>query len=76
MKLSVSLSENDVGLLDEFAKRSGLTSRSAAVQYAVRLLQFPDLESDYEAAWQEWESSGEQAAWASTVSDGLGDAPR
>jgi Arc/MetJ-type ribon-helix-helix transcriptional regulator len=75
VKLSVSLGENDVAILDEFARRSGLPSRSAAVQYAVRLLRFPDLESDYETAWQEWESSGEQAAWEGTISDGLGDAP-
>ncbi|MGL5857751.1 MAG: hypothetical protein ACRC35_04970 [Angustibacter sp.] len=32
-----------------------------------------DLEQDYAAAWQEWESSGEQVAWEATVLDG---APR
>jgi Arc/MetJ-type ribon-helix-helix transcriptional regulator len=76
MKLSVSLSEKDVTLLDEFARTSGLPSRSAAVQHAVRLLRHPGLEDDYAAAWDDWESSGERANWEGTVEDGLADAPR
>jgi Arc/MetJ-type ribon-helix-helix transcriptional regulator len=76
MKLSVSLPREDVELLDEFARTSGLPSRSAVVQYAVRLLRLPDLEQDYAAAWDEWESSGDQVAWDATSSDGLHDAPR
>jgi Arc/MetJ-type ribon-helix-helix transcriptional regulator len=75
MKLSVSLSEDDVALLDEYARSSGLPSRSAAVQHAVRLLRHADLNEDYAAAWDEWEASGERRAWESTVSDGLTDAP-
>lgn len=76
MKISVSLPESDVAILDEFAESAGLTSRSAAVQVAVRALRFPNLEDDYVAAWDEWVSSGEQAAWDSTVADGLADAAR
>jgi len=76
MKLSVSLSEKDVALLDEFARTSGLPSRSAAVQHAVRLLRHPGLEDDYAAAWDDWERSGERANWEGTVEDGLADAPR
>lgn len=76
MKLSVSLSEEDVALLDEYARLSGLPSRSAAVQHAVRLLRHPDLEQDYAAAWEEWEGSGERAAWEGTVADGLTDVSR
>lgn len=30
-----------------------------------------ELSRDYEAAWEEWDSSGERAAWESTVGDGL-----
>lgn len=71
VKLSVSLSEEDVALLDEYARTSGLPSRSAAVQHAVRLLRHSDLEEDYAAAWEEWESSGAQAAWESVAGDGL-----
>lgn len=71
MKLSVSLPESDVEVLDAYAKHLGLSSRSAAVHRAVRLLAMPDLDEDYAAAWEEWESSGEQAAWDSTSADGV-----
>jgi Arc/MetJ-type ribon-helix-helix transcriptional regulator len=76
MKLSVSLAEEDIAVVDEYARSSGLRSRSAVVQYAIRLLRHPDLEGDYAAAWEEWESSGEQAAWENTAADGLADAAR
>ena len=76
MKLSVSLPDEDVAVLDEYVRTSGLSSRSAAVQIAVRLLRHPDLEQDYAAAWQEWDSSGEQGLWDGTVGDGLADAAR
>jgi len=76
VKLSVSLSDEDVELLDEYARTAGLRSRSAALQHAVRLLRHADLDEDYAAAWEEWESSGELAAWEGTVGDGLADAPR
>ena len=75
MKLSVSLSEDDVALLDDYARTAGLGSRSAALQHAVRLLRRAELSGDYEAAWEEWDASGERAAWESTVGDGLPDAP-
>ncbi len=76
MKLSVSLSEEDVAVLDEYARSSGLRSRSAALQHAIRLLRQAGLEQDYASAWEDWESSGERAAWEDTVSDGLADAAR
>jgi Arc/MetJ-type ribon-helix-helix transcriptional regulator len=76
MKISVSLPEEDVALLDEYAHTSGLPSRSAALQYAIHLLRHPDLEQDYASAWDEWESSGDQALWEATAADGLTDAAR
>ncbi|MDP9091556.1 MAG: ribbon-helix-helix domain-containing protein [Actinomycetota bacterium] len=76
MKLSISVSEDDVVLLDQYARTAGLPSRSAAVQYAIHLLRQVDLEDDYAAAWAEWESAGEHAAWEGTVGDGLADASR
>ncbi|MEE6282827.1 ribbon-helix-helix domain-containing protein [Georgenia sunbinii] len=76
MKLSVSLPDEDVAILDEFARTAGLPSRSAALQRAVRMLRLPDLEQDYEAAWQEWETSGDQAAWSTTAADGIADVAR
>lgn len=76
MKLSISLTEDDVAIVDEYVRTSGLRSRSAAIRRALRLLQQPDLEQEYAAAWEEWAASGEQAAWESTAGDGLTDASR
>lgn len=76
MKLSVSLPAEDVAILDEYARSTGLPSRSAALHHAVRMLRLPHLEEDYETAWQEWEESGDQAAWSVTAADGVTDAAR
>lgn len=76
MKLSVSLPDEDVAILDEFARATGLPSRSAALHHAVGMLRLPGLERDYEAAWDEWEASGEHAAWDATAADGVADAAR
>lgn len=76
MKLSISLPEGDVVALDEYARAAGLRSRSAVVQHAIRLLHHPDLEHDYAAAWDEWEATGERAAWETTIANGLVDAAR
>lgn len=76
MKISVSLPEEDVAVLDEFARATGLPSRSAALRRAVAMLRLPQLERDYESAWQEWEASGEHEAWETSAADGLADAAR
>ena len=76
MKLSVSLPDEDVATLDDYARSQGLRSRSAALQRAIRMLRNPELEQDYAAAWDEWEASGEEAAWEATAADGLADAAR
>ncbi|HEY5199848.1 MAG TPA: ribbon-helix-helix domain-containing protein [Acidothermaceae bacterium] len=71
MKLSVSLPDEDVAFLDSYAASSGMTSRSAVVRRAVRLLRAADLASAYEDAWQRWAASGETATWGLAVADGL-----
>ena len=76
MKLSVSLPDDDVALIDEYARSAGLPGRSAVIQHALRLLRQADLEQDYAMAWEEWESSGEQSVWDAVVADGVTDAPR
>lgn len=76
MKLSISLSEADVAILDQYVAATGLGSRSAAVQRAIRLLGDPQIKDDYAAAWQEWEDSGDAGLWDTTAGDGLSDAPR
>lgn len=75
MKLSISLPEEDVAVLDEYARTAGL-NRSAVIRRALRLLRQPQLEEDYAAAWDEWEASGEHAAWEGTAADGLSGAAR
>lgn len=76
MKLSVSLPDEDVAALDDYARAQGLKSRSAALQRAIRMLRHPTLEQDYAAAWEEWAASGEEEAWEATAADGLSDAAR
>ncbi|MGE4427913.1 MAG: ribbon-helix-helix domain-containing protein [Solirubrobacteraceae bacterium] len=76
MKVSVSLSEEDVAVLDGFARETGLPSRSAAVHHAIRLLRTAGLEEDYAHAWEEWDVSGDGALWDGTAGDGVVDAAR
>ncbi len=71
MKISVSLPDEDVEFLDEYAKSPGIGSRSAVVHRAVRLLRASGLGPAYAKAWEEWEASGEAEAWDSVVGDGL-----
>ncbi len=76
MKLSVSLSEEDVAILDEYVRTEGLPSRSAAVQQALRRLAQKDLQHAYSEAYAEWDASGERAWWETSTADGLDDAAR
>ncbi len=76
MKLSVSLTDDDVAALDEYVRSAGLPSRSAAVQFAVRQLRRAGLEQAYVDAFAEWDASGERSAWDAAAADGLDDAAR
>jgi Arc/MetJ-type ribon-helix-helix transcriptional regulator len=76
MKLSVSLSDDDLAVLDSYIERAGLPSRSAGVQRAIRMLRFPTLEEDYGRAWDEWSETGEDDVWDAATGDGLTDAAR
>ena len=58
MKVSVSLPDDDVDYLDQYAQAQGLPSRSAAVHKAVRLLRASELGAAYEDAWGEWADAG------------------
>lgn len=72
MKVSVSLPDEDVEFVDEYARTQGFGSRSAVLHKAVRLLRAADLGSAYADAWQEWEGHGEAELWESASGDGLG----
>ena len=69
MKVSISLSDDDLAFLDAYAARAGVPSRSAVVQIAVRQLRATELVDAYGAAWDEWESSGDASLWDSTAGD-------
>lgn len=71
MKLSVSLPDDDVEYLDEYARAQQLESRSAALHKAVRLLRASELGSAYEDAWTEWAESDDDQLWDAVVDDGL-----
>jgi Arc/MetJ-type ribon-helix-helix transcriptional regulator len=71
MKLSVSLPDEDVEFLDQYAQTQGYESRSAVVHKAVRLLRISELGADYAEAWQEWAASDDADAWDAVVGDGL-----
>ena len=70
MKLSVSLSDEDVEFIDQYASGHAVDSRSGVVQRAVSLLRAIELGDDYAAAWQEWESS-DGVVWDAVIADGL-----
>jgi Arc/MetJ-type ribon-helix-helix transcriptional regulator len=71
VKLSVSLPDDDVAYLDEYARAQRLESRSAALHKAVRLLRASELGSAYEDAWAEWAETDDEKLWDAIVDDGL-----
>jgi Arc/MetJ-type ribon-helix-helix transcriptional regulator len=72
MKVSISLPDDDVAFLDDYAREHGVESRSAVLQQAVVLLRTAGLSDDYAAAWDEWSTSADAEAWETTSGDGLG----
>lgn len=71
MKLSISLTDEDVALIDHFATEGGFASRSAVVQHALTKLRVTELQGSYAAAWNEWDDEGGAGAWDSTAADGI-----
>ncbi len=71
MKLSISLTYEDIGTLDERARKAGLPSRSAAVHEAIGLLRQSEIEDDYVAAREDWDRSGQRELWEGVITDGL-----
>jgi Arc/MetJ-type ribon-helix-helix transcriptional regulator len=72
MKVSVSLPDDDVEFLDNYAEHQGFASRSAVLHKAVRLLRASELGAAYEEAWADWSASDDGALWESVANDGLG----
>ena len=76
VKVSVSLPDDDVRFLDEYAAGEGAGSRSSVVHQAIGLLRTAGLEQAYAQAWDEWKASGDAQLWDATSADGIGDAAR
>lgn len=70
MKISVSLSDDDVALIDQLAAESGLPSRSAVVQRALARWRDQRLGADYAGAWDEWGGEADAAAWDAAAEAG------
>ena len=68
----MSLSEDDLAVLDTFVAEAGLESRSAGIQQAIRRLRDPELEEAYAAAWDEWAATDPEA-WEAAAADWLVD---
>lgn len=71
MKISVSLPDEDIEFLDEYARSLGVGSRSAVIQRAVRMLRAAELGPAYAEAWEEWDASGDAEVWDSAAGDGI-----
>ena len=70
MKVSVSLPEEDVEFLDDYARNHQIASRSATLHRAIRLLRASELAQDYAEAFAQWDDE-ESRIWDSAVADGL-----
>lgn len=71
MKVSMSLSAEDVEFLDGYARLNRIASRSAVVRRAIGLLRAAELSSDYAAAFDEWNDDPDNQVWDSVAADGL-----
>jgi Arc/MetJ-type ribon-helix-helix transcriptional regulator len=70
MKISISVSPDDLTFLDAQTKQGSFASRSAAVHAAVRALRQAEAVDGYTAAWDEWEAD-DGSDWETTAADGI-----
>ena len=70
MKVSVSLPDDDVQFLDEYARRHD-RSRSAAVHEAIATLRDGTLADAYEQAWALSDADGDLELFDQASADGL-----
>ena len=71
MKISVSLPQEDVAFVDEYAARTEAESRSAVIHAAIESLRATQLEAEYTEAFAEWGASEDAALWDRTSGDGI-----
>lgn len=70
MKISVSMPDEDVAFLDEYAEEHGIESRSAVLHVAVERLRSLSWESAYAQAFAEWAESEDAELWDAVSGDG------
>jgi len=71
VRISVSLPQDDVAFLDDYAIAHEYRSRSAVVHRAIRALRLGELHDAYGDSWTEWNTSGEADSWAAVGGDGV-----
>jgi Arc/MetJ-type ribon-helix-helix transcriptional regulator len=71
MKLSISLPDADVRVLDDYVRDNPGATRSSALHAAVRALREESLAEQYRLAAEEWDGSKDAAAWDAVSRDGL-----
>lgn len=71
MKVSVSITDEDVEFLDAYVRNHRVRSRSSALRRAIQLLRASELSSDYAAAFAEWGDDPESGSWDAVAGDGL-----
>ncbi|MEU1692338.1 ribbon-helix-helix domain-containing protein [Streptomyces hirsutus] len=73
MKISVSLPQEDVAFIDDYAAGTEAESRSAVIRAAIELLRQAQLEQAYTEAFAEWDYGGEAGPWDRVSGDGVTD---
>lgn len=76
MKISVSLPQEDVTFVDEYATRTEAGSRSAVIHAAIELLRQAQLEQEYAEAFAERHESEDAQFWDQLPGNGLTDEAR
>ncbi|MFE9921142.1 ribbon-helix-helix domain-containing protein [Streptomyces sp. NPDC005774] len=71
MRISVSLPQEDVAFIDEYAAGTEAESRSAVMRVAIELLRQAQLEQAYTEAFAEWDCGGEAGPWDRVSGDGV-----
>ncbi|GAB2922861.1 antitoxin [Streptomyces mayteni] len=71
MKTSMSLPQDDLVFMDQYAARTSAASRSAVTHAAIDVLRAAALEADYVAAFEKWSDSDDSAIWDQATGDGL-----
>ena len=71
MKVSISLCEDELRLLDELVECHKLSTRSAGVRRALKALRSEQLAAEYEACFSDPQFGEGSDLWDATVADGL-----